>query len=75
MQENEIMNIKDNNCTFSYLYVEGFGWENTILIPSDFETVIRAPLPEEDGQKIFYAYNGLDTEEVVVSKLKGLLTN
>lgn len=39
---------------FSHLWVSGFGWENTILSPEDFEEVELLGESEKDG-KVYIA--------------------
>jgi hypothetical protein len=45
------------NIRFTHYWVSGFGWENTIFLPEDFETVELLGSNEKDGQ-IFCGING-----------------
>lgn len=42
---------------FTHLWVSGFGWENTIFLPSDFEEVEKLGENTNDGT-IFIGVNG-----------------
>jgi len=42
---------------FTHLWVEGFGWENTIFLASDFDKVVKMPIKNKDGSQLFMAYN------------------
>jgi hypothetical protein len=44
------------NIEFTHYWVSGFGWENTIFLPSDFETIEEMGFNETDGF-IFIAIN------------------
>jgi hypothetical protein len=42
---------------FTHYWVSGFGWENTIFLPSDFDSVEKLGENETDGT-IFLGVNG-----------------
>lgn len=43
--------------TFTHYWVTGFGWENTIYLPEDFETVEQFGHSEKEGF-VFIAVSG-----------------
>lgn len=45
------------NMEFTHYWVSGFGWENTIFQPEDFETVEEMGFNDFDGY-IFLGING-----------------
>lgn len=49
--------IGDFAFNFTHLWVDGFGWENTIFLPSDFDRIVKMPIKSEDGSQLFMAYN------------------
>ena len=62
--------IGDHMMNFTHLWVNGFGWETTIFLPSDFDKVIKFPIKDKSESQIFYAYN-FEDDKVVVQKFKG----
>jgi len=64
--------IKNVLYEFTHLWIDGFGWENTILLASDFDKVLKMPIKDANGNELFMAYN-LDekNQKVGVQKFKG----
>ena len=65
--------ISDVIIDFTHLWVDDFGWENTILLPSDFDRVLKMPIRDEDGSQLFMAYK-IDEGKMVIEtrKFKGV---
>jgi len=57
---------------FTHLWVKGFGWENTILQPTDFDRVLKIPIKDKDGSPVFMGYKFHDEIKTLETrKLKG----
>lgn len=57
---------------FTHLWVDNFGWENTILLPSDFDKVLKMPIKDKDGSQLFMGYNFDEKKQKVETrKFKG----
>jgi hypothetical protein len=70
---NELINNQEKECyVFTHLWVDDFGWENTILLPTDFEFVLLFPI-KEDGSDIFYGYNDISKDNTEIRKFKGYI--
>ena len=66
--------IMDVLFDFSHVWVNGFGWEKTIMVPSDFDRVSKMPFKDNDGSDIFMAYSfDLENKEIKIKKFKGNL--
>ena len=69
------MKFNDYNLKLTHLWVDGFGWENTIFQPSDFLTIIEFPIAE-DGSRIFYGYSyNAERTDVIARKFKGIVNH
>jgi hypothetical protein len=67
------MKYNDSNLILNHLWVDGFGWEYTIFIPSDFISVIEFPIKEDDS-RIFYCYSyNAERTNIVPRKFKGVI--
>ena len=67
------MNREDfDKIQFTHLWVDGFGWENTILLPTDFDAILKMPIKSKCGNYVFMAYIFDEkNEDVKIAKLKG----
>lgn len=64
--------ITDTLFRFTHMWVDGFGWENTIKLPSDFDKVLKIPTKEKDGGQLFLAYTcDEENKETILTKFKG----
>lgn len=59
-----ITTITDNNTRFTHQHIKGFGWENTIYLPSDFSSVELLGVNDKDS-KIFLVINQYGTKHVL----------
>lgn len=51
--------ITDETVQFTHLHLSGFGWENTIYLPSDFDRVTKlSNIGKSDGYQWFSAFKG-----------------
>lgn len=57
------MTYSDDNLEFTHFWVDGFGWENTIYIPSDFERIEF--FGQHEQEKVFMCYTLSDTCHIV----------
>lgn len=58
---------------FTHMWVDGFGWKNTIMLPSDFDRVLKMPIKDKDGKQLFMAYTyDEENDDVITTKFKGL---
>lgn len=65
------MKYNDSNLSLTHIWVEGFGWENTIFVPSDFIEILKLPR-QLSKCSIFYCFNyNADRTEIVARKFKG----
>ena len=55
MDEIDII-IINGKYDFSHVWVDGFGWENTIFLASDFWKINKMPFKDKDGSSVFMAY-------------------
>jgi len=59
---------------FTHIWVDGFGWENTIMLPSDFDRVSKMPIKAKDGKQLFMAYTYDEgNDDMKATKFKGLI--
>lgn len=66
--------IEDTTYVFTHVWVDGFGWENTIYDTYDFNKVLKTPIKEDDGSTIFFGYYWNDKmNDMIVMKLKGYI--
>lgn len=52
------------NVNFTHYWVTGFGWENTIFLPSDFESVEILGENENDGT-VFLCINDKGGQQIM----------
>lgn len=62
--------LRDSKYDFTHVWVDGFGWETTIMLPSDFDKIRLGGLTD-DGQQIFFATN---KKSKSFRKFKGMAT-
>lgn len=64
--------ISDVLFEFTHLWVEGFGWEVTIMMPSDFDRILKIPSTGESDGQVFIAYNfDENNQKIEIKKFKG----
>ena len=61
--------MDDEQIVFSHYWVSGFGWENTIYQPEDFETVEVLGNNKEDGT-VYVAKNSSGTNHILKGVVK-----
>lgn len=54
--------VEENKLTITHLWVDGFGWENTILIEKDF---IKIEILSADGELILLATQENKTTQIL----------
>ena len=59
----------DMKIIFTHLWVEGFGWENTILIQEDFKELEKLGENEKDGLILIGLQNQANKRQILKAVL------
>ena len=60
--------MKHEEFTFTHYWVSGFGWENTVFCPQDFETVEILGYNFEENYHTFLATNSAGGKHILKGK-------